>query len=370
MRAAAQCGLGGGNMKPGSSIRYLAMASVALVSACGGGDGGVDRGVVVVPGQPAATPTPGPTTSPQPPTAEQLEDQRSSSALALNATAAYLAGATGRGIKIAVIDTGLSPGLAEFAGRTDPASTDLDGSRGIADQHGHGTWVSSVALAALDGRGMHGVAFEATLVSLNVTRPATCTPQKCPLSSGLIIRAIDDAVASGARVINLSFSSVYTEDNVLAAVRRAVAANAVIVISAGNETANQPLLLSRAIAEAGAGAVIIAGACDAAGRPYAYNNQAGTGPAAAAYLMTLGVDVNMTGSDGAIVTYSGTSFAAPAISGAVALIAQARPNLTGAQIVSLLLSNAIDAGAIGRDPIYGNGILDLERAFAALERGG
>jgi subtilisin family serine protease len=186
----------------------------------------------------------------------------------------------------------------------------------------------------------------------------------------LITRAIDDAVASGARVINLSFNSDYTEDNLLAAVRRAVAANAVIVISAGNETANQPLLLSRAIAEAGAGAVIIAGACDAAGRPYPYNNQAGTGEAAAAYLMTLGVDVNMTGRDGALVTYSGTSFAAPAISGAVALVAQARPNLTGAQIVSLLLNNAIDAGATGRDPIYGNGILDLGRTFAALGHGG
>jgi len=346
------------------------LAGVALVSACGGGDGSSSSGVVVVPGGPTTTPTPTPTPVPTPPTAEQLEDQRSSSALAANAEPAYRAGVTGRGVKIAVIDTGLSPGLAEFSGRTAPASADLDGSRGIADQHGHGTWVSSVALAARDGLGMHGVAYEATLVSFNVTIPATCSTQACPLSSELIARAIDAAVASGARVINLSFSSDYTEGNLLAAVRRAVAANAVIVISAGNESADQPLLLSRAIAEAGAGAVIIAGACDVAGRPYAFNNRAGSGTAASAYLIALGVDVNMTGRDGSIVTYSGTSFSTPAISGAAALIAQARPNLTGTQIVSLLLNNAYDAGAPGRDEVYGNGILDVGRAFAALGTAG
>ena len=344
--------------------RALALASAALVSACGGGNGSSNDGVAVMPG--LATPSPSPTPVTPPLTAEQLEDQRSSAALAVNAEVVYRAGVTGRGIKIAIIDTGLSPGLSEFSGRTDAASADLDSSRGIADQHGHGTWVSSVALAARDGRGMHGVAYEATLVSLNVTRPATCTPQACPLSSELITRAIDAAVASGARVINLSFNSDYTEENLLAAVRRAVAANAVIVISAGNESADQPLLLSRAIAGAGAGAVIIAGACDAAGRPYAFNNRAGNGAAASSYLMALGVDVNMTGRDGSVVTYSGTSFSTPAISGAAALIAQAKPNLTGAQIVSLLLNNAYDAGPPGRDEMYGNGMLDIGRAFAAL----
>ena len=82
--------------------------------------------------------------------------------------------------------------------------------------------------------------------------------------------------------------------------------------------------------------------------------------------MALGVDVDMTGRDGSVVTYSGTSFSTPAISGAAALIAQAKPNLTGAQIVSLLLNNAYDAGPPGRDEMYGNGMLDIGRAFAAL----
>lgn len=59
----------------------------------------------------------------------------------------------------------------------------------------------------------------------------------------------------------------------------------------------------------------------------------------------------------------GASFAAPQIAGAVALLAQAFPNMSGAQIVDLLFRTARDAGATGMDAIYGNGVLDLTRAF-------
>src|SRR6185437_7289167 len=67
---------------------------------------------------------------------------------------------------------------------------------------------------------------------------------------------------------------------------------------------------------------------------------------------------------GALFLWSGTSFSAPTISGAVALLAQAFPNLTGQQIVQILFNSADDLGAPGVDPIYGHGALDLARAFA------
>ncbi len=347
--------------------RSLALAGAAAIAGCGGGGDKTDGGIGVVPGPPTATPTPTSPTTPTP-TAEQLEAGRSNAAIAANAAAAYAAGATGRGIRIAVIDTGISAGLAEFAGRIDPASADVAGNRGLVDQNGHGTWVSSVALAARDGIGMHGMAFEATLISFNISSPTECTPQACPSSSGPVRRAIDAAVAAGARIISMSLSSDQIDENLLAAVRRAAAANVVLVIAAGNQQADEPRLLTRAVAEAGAGSVIIAGAHDAGGSPYAFNNRAGSGPAAASYLMALGVDVVMTGRDGSLVTQSGTSFATAAISGAAALVAQARPALTGSQIVSALLVNATDVGAPGRDPVYGNGILNLSATFAALQR--
>jgi hypothetical protein len=62
----------------------------------------------------------------------------------------------------------------------------------------------------------------------------------------------------------------------------------------------------------------------------------------------------------------GTSFSAPTITGAVALLAQAFPNLSGKQIVDILFKSADDLGASGIDSIYGHGRLNIERAFQPI----
>lgn len=350
------------------------LAGATVVSACGGGGDDSGGGVTVVPGPttsaPPPTPTPSPTPSAPPPTAEQLEYQRSSSAVAANADAAYRAGVTGRGVKIAVVDTGVTPGLSEFSGRIDSASADVAGSRGLVDLNGHGTWMSSIVLAARDGRGMHGVAFDATLLSFNMSTPGDCTPQSCATRLDHIVQAIDTAVAAGARVINFSAGLDVAYPEIIDAVRRAAAAGVIMVVSGGNKAgAGEPDVLARAMAEAGGGLVIIAGGHDGTGRAHALTNRAGSGPDSAWYLGALSVDAAVTGRDGAVTSLSGSSAATAAISGAVALVAQARPNFTGAQIVSLLLNNATDAGAPGRDPVYGNGNLNLAAVFAALGSG-
>jgi len=54
------------------------------------------------------------------------------------------------------------------------------------------------------------------------------------------------------------------------------------------------------------------------------------------------------------------------ISGAVALMAQAFPNLTGKQIVNILFQTADDLGAVGVDSIYGHGRLNIQRAFQTI----
>ena len=338
------------------------LAGALLVSGCGGGGG--SAGTVIVA---AATPTPAPTPMAANPvaTAEQVEAERSNAAIVSKADAAYRVGATGRGIGIAIIDTGIVPALSEFAGRIDPASANLGSDRGLIDLDGHGTAMASIAAAARDGRGIHGLAYDASIVSLNASRAEKCWDSACPVQSDLVIAAIDAAIAARVRVINMSFNVDQTVEPLVAAVRRAAAAGIVMVISAGNESASQPLLLSRSFAEAGSGHVIIVGGIDAAGRPYHSGNPAGSGTAAASYLMALGVDVNMLDRNGSVIVQSGTSASAAVVSGAVALIAQARPNLTGAQIVTLLLNNATDLGDPGRDAVYGNGALNIASVLAA-----
>jgi hypothetical protein len=69
------------------------------------------------------------------------------------------------------------------------------------------------------------------------------------------------------------------------------------------------------------------------------------------------------GGDQFVTVFSGTSFSAPQVAGAVALLAQAFPNLTGQEIVEILLSTASDAGPNGTDDVYGTGILNITEAF-------
>jgi subtilisin family serine protease len=92
-----------------------------------------------------------------------------------------------------------------------------------------------------------------------------------------------------------------------------------------------------------------------------FSNRAGAG--AAFTLMAVGFHDQAPDNTGAEFLWDGTSFSAPTISGAVALMAQAFPNLTGKQIVSILFQTADDLGAAGTDSIYGHGRLNIQRAF-------
>src|SRR5437764_393939 len=164
------------------STAYAVVLAFSL-SACagGGGGGGPSPALPVVP---TPTPTPPPPPPPPPPPAppppgtnyDTAEYQASNYAVAANALSAYNAGATGKGVKIGIVDSGINPNLAEFAGRIDPASGDATGAgRGVSDDGGHGTAVSAVAAAARNGQNTMGVAFDATIVSERADQPGSCS---------------------------------------------------------------------------------------------------------------------------------------------------------------------------------------------------
>ncbi|MEO7787672.1 MAG: S8 family peptidase [Sphingomicrobium sp.] len=359
----------------------MVLASMLAVSACGGGGGG--GGIVSAPLVPA-TPTPTPVPVPPPPVTPVSyttpEDLRSNAATSSNAVSAYQAGATGAGVKIGVIDSGINTTLAEFAGKIDPASKDVAGSRGLGDDDGHGTAVASVAAAARNGVGTHGVAFDSSLVVMRADTVDSCAIPVvndvggCSFNDSAISAGVDAARLAGAKVINLSLGGSPPNSNLLAAMGRAANAGIVLVISAGNdgdkpEGVNaDPFALIPA--QNFAGSVIIAGSVgvtDGAGgtdlsQLSTFSNKAGTG--ASYYLAALGYRVQAISTDGKQYLWSGTSFSAPTISGAVALMAQAFPNLTGKQIVSLLFSSADDLGVTGTDATFGRGRLNLAKAFA------
>ncbi|MGE5561966.1 MAG: S8 family peptidase [Bacillota bacterium] len=294
---------------------------------------------------------------------DTAEYRASTYSVAANAISAYNAGATGKGVKIGVVDSGINPKLSEFTGRIDPASGDVAGNRGISDEGGHGTAVSAVAAAARNGQNTMGVAFEATIVSERADDPGSCaTKDGCAFFDPAIADGIDAARLAGAKVINLSLGGSQPGYDVISAMQRAINAGIVIVIAAGNDGTANPDAFALTPAQKFPGSVIIAGALNADGKTIAsFSDKAGTGQDF--YLMAVGVDDRAPDETGAQYIWSGTSFSAPTISGAVALMAQAFPNLTGKQIVEILFNSADDLGAIGVDGIYGHGALDIARAF-------
>jgi hypothetical protein len=366
--------------------RFLATTGCALaltlgLSACGGGGArpqpAPPADVAPVPAPPPPSPPP-----PAPPVSTNYntsEYQASNYAVAANAITAYEQGASGAGVKIAIIDSGINPALAEFAGKIDPASRDVAGSRGISDEAGHGTAVSAVAAAARNGSSTFGVAFDASIVSLRADRPGSCADTSedggCEFFDSAIASGIDAARSAGARVINMSLGGSTPGATLLTAMRHAVESGIVLVISAGNDGAeakgNNPDPFALIPAQQFGANVIIAGSVGVASgagtdinQLSTFSNKAGTG--ALNYLAARGFEDRAPDQTGKQFLWSGTSFSAPTITGAVALLADAFPSLSGAQIVEILFVSADDLGASGTDAIFGRGRLDIAAAFQPL----
>jgi hypothetical protein len=364
-----------------------ALATIVLLSACGGGGGTAST----PPPVPAPTPAPAPAPTPTPLSTasfDTAEYRRSTGPSFHNAATAWARGYNGNGTVIGIVDTGIDTSNPEFSGRITPSSADVASNRGIQADDQHGTEVALVAAAARNDSGVMGIAWNANVMVMRADTPGSCATavagnanSGCAFSDSNIAAGITRAIQNGADIINLSIGGPSAGPAVLAAIGRAAASGVVVVVAAGNDAGasggssdpNNPNGFAATIRAAGNGNVIIASSVDNTGTISSFANRAGT--EANWVLMALGEQICCVYENGAIkittqngqqfvTEFSGTSFSAPQIAGAVALLRQAFPNLTAAQTVDLLLRTARDAGDTGTDAIYGRGILDIGNAFA------
>ncbi len=378
-----------------------ALLSLGLVAGCGGGSVGSTPAPVPAPA-PAPTPTPTPTPTPAPtptptpvptPTASSAfqtsEYNRSTGPAQHGAITAWTSGITGAGVTIGIIDSGIDASSPEFAGRISAASRDIIGGRGLTNPDSdHGTNVALIAAAARDNTGILGIAFDATIAAFRADTAGTCATEVatdpksgCTFSDTNIAAGVNAAVAAGAKVINLSLGGSPPNNTLRNSIANAAANGVVVIISAGNDgdstdpaiDPKNPDPFAAGLRAAGNGNVIIAGSVDVNNVISKFSNKAGN--EANSYLSARGERVCcvyengtikvVTNADGSrsVYVFSGTSFSAPQIAGAAALLRQAFPNLTAVQVVDLLLRSATDAGAAGTDVIYGRGILNITKAF-------
>ena len=337
----------------------------------------------------------------------------------IGAPVAWSRGWTGAGSTLAILDTGIDLDHAEFDGRIVGAECFIRGCEmGLetvqdGNSVSHGTHVAGIAAAALDGVGTTGVAPDADLLIGKVAYNWGF------YDFSVVEDAMNWAISNGADAINMSgnynvdatykssvvavgdgayrstdtrsnfatdgYANLMTDSYILPGLVNAMQDNeTVLVMSAGNQGLAFPTFPAHyAIAEDENGELLLGGRALVVGnwdirldRLATASNAAGTmcfefaadGSCANDrrvsdfYIMAPGMWVASTSNDGEYRTNSGTSMAAPAVTGAVGIVHQMWPYMTGANIVQLLLNTA-DKDITGYDVnVHGQGLLDLDNA--------
>jgi hypothetical protein len=279
----------------------------------------------------------------------------------VNAPEAWARGYTGQGVTVAVIDSGvdishqdLSNNIWGNTGEIASNGIDDDGNGYTDDVYGwnfgigqnnnnvlpgtsssgqgHGTHVAGTIAAANNGIGMTGVAYNSRIMAI---RMGDVDSQGRFTNGGNLAQAIRYAVDNGARVINMSLG--WSDSTALRdALAYAASRNVITVSAAGNSSLSSPGTPAYYATQYG----LSVGAVDSSRTIASFSNRAGTN-SSMQHVMAPGVNVYSTVPGNGYASYSGTSMAAPHVAGVVALMLGANPNLTHAQVRSILTSSAV-----------------------------
>ncbi len=278
--------------------------------------------------------------------------------------------ATGTGVTVAVIDTGVKQSLPDLANTTFVAGYDfVNNDNDPTDDQGHGSHVAgTVAQSTNNSIGCTGVAYNAKIMPLKVL-----SAQGTGTNSD-IADSIYWAADNGADVINLSLGGSSSSTILENAINYAWNKGVVIVCAAGNDNVSTPFY------PAAYANCISVSATDYNDNRASYSNYGTTIDIAAP-----GGDSgdnngdgyddmvlqNTIGSNGdGYYFMAGTSMAAPHVAGVAALVKSANSSLSNSDIKNILYNTATDIGAAGKDNQFGYGLVNAYAAVQAANGGG
>jgi subtilisin family serine protease len=260
-------------------------------------------------------------------------------------------------VTIAVVDTGadvLAPSLAAKSPVTWDAAT---GVSTVSDSIGHGTFVASLAAGSIsDANGMSGFGGDARLMIVQANRGGT------GFSDVDEATAIVWAVDHGANIVNLSLGGTQTSQVERSAVDYASQHGVLLVAAAGNsaQQGNPTVYPAALVGDSG----LVVGASDQAGARAPFSTTGSYVDVLAPGVDVLGAlasgisSVSFTpvatpGSNGTYGFGTGTSYAAPEVAGAAALVWAANPHLDAAGVAATLEATAASQGAWTNDLAFG-----------------
>ncbi|MEU6256341.1 S8 family serine peptidase [Streptomyces sp. NPDC047043] len=257
----------------------------------------------------------------------------------LQAIRAQLSHLTGHDVKIAVLDTGVDTDHPDFAGRIEATASFVPGEP-VKDGHGHGTHcIGTAAGPKKPQQGpRYGVAPEARILAAKVLN------NQGSGTDGQILAGMAWAVAHGARVISMSLGAAVQPGELFPQTyeklaQRAMERGTVIVAAAGNES-HRPTDVRPVGRPANCPSILAVGALDKAIRTTFFSNGAINGQGGEVNIAAPGWQVLSAAPGGGLQPMSGTSMATPHVAGVLALLAQANPNASAAELWNALLAGA------------------------------
>ena len=219
----------------------------------------------------------------------------------------------------------------------------LDRDNDPMDERGHGTGVAGIIAAVADNQtGIAGLAFGCRIMNLRAFTTGG-NGEEDDVASAILY-----AVQNGARVINMSWGDVFVTRLLEDVIRYAASRHVIMVASAGNSSTEKIHYPS------GFEGTISVGATDENDNLAGFSNY---GPGID--LVAPGADILTTDLDNEYSPMNGTSFSAPHVSAAAALLLSREPDLS-AGVVKGVIRNAVDdLGDEGADPYYGSGRLNV-----------
>jgi serine protease len=288
--------------------------------------------------------------------------------------------ATGAGVTVAVLDSGVDATHPDLTGQVLPGADFVDGSTdGRRDFVGHGTTVAGlIAGRNNDSGGVAGIAPDAKILPVRVLDKENKYDDATVVAGGLRW-----AVDHGAEVVNISLGGGARSDALADALSYAATHDVVVVACTGNVTPGTnstevwyPAREAGVVAVAGLNSAEGTGGT-AAGSGTAAVPPAGAGGAAPANALWAGSltgpptvltapAVNLIGPrPGGYWKVQGTSFAAPLVTATAALIRSKWPTLDASNVINRLIRTARDLGPVGRDDQFGYGEVNPVAALTA-----